>query len=71
MQDSLCQMEKNKSLLQHLQQKVGVNLTENLLKKHPSARELHQHCEQLVARWNKLQENLNDTLENVQLKVCS
>ena len=63
-------MNGSENLLLELQQKVKVNLTEEVYKKHASARKLHQLFEQLVNRWNELKEKLNDMLESVQLKVC-
>ena len=64
-------MGNSEHLLSDLQQKVEVNLTEEVYKKHASARKLHQLCEQLVTRWNDLKQKLNDVLESIQLKVCN
>ena len=62
-------MENSKGLIKDLQDKMGVSLTEDVFKEHASARKLHQLCEQLIARWNTLKENLNEILEIIQLKV--
>jgi len=64
-------MNDRENLLIELQQKVKVNLTEEVYKKHASARKIHQLFEQLVNRWNELKEKLNDILESIQLKVCA
>jgi len=63
-------LDNSESLLTDLQQKIGVSLTEDVFKKHAPARKLHQLCEQLVARWSKLKQSLNEILESIQLKVC-
>ena len=68
-QQSLWRINNSESLLSDLQEKVEVNLTEEVYKKHASARKLHQIYEQLVTRWNDLKTNLNDMLESIQLKV--
>ena len=62
-------MGNNEKLLSELQEKAEVNLTEEVYKKHASARKLHQLYEQLVTRWNELKNNLNEMLESIQLKV--
>ena len=66
-------MGNNEKLLSELQEKAEVNLTEEVYKKHASARKLHQLYEQLVTRWNELKNNLSEMLESIQLKVqtCS
>ena len=62
-------MGNNEKLLSELQEKVEANLTEEIYKKHASARKLHQLYEQLVTRWKELKNNLNEMLESIQLKV--
>ena len=68
-QDSLRRINNSENLLSDLQETVEVNLTEEVYKKHASARKLHQIYEQLVTHWNDLKTNLNDMLESIQLKV--
>ena len=62
-------MDNNEKMLSELQEKAEASLTEEVYKKHASARKLHQHCEQLVTRWKDLKNHLNEGLESIQLKV--
>ena len=62
-------MDSSEGLLLDLQQKMAVNFTDEVFKKHVPARKLHQICEQLIKRWTKLKEDFNAILQRVQDQV--
>jgi len=62
-------MDNSEGLLLDLQQKMAVNFTGEVFKKHVPARKLHQICEELIKRWTKLNEDFNAILHQVQDQV--
>jgi len=62
-------MESSEGLLLDLQDKMAINFTGEVFKKHVPARKLHQTCEQLIQRWSKLEQDLNTLLKQVEDQV--